>query len=79
MSQDIMMDDTIEVGSSNMSIGTSLTLKYQGKSWHRGIQVDQLIPKTLVKDAPGFNILEANVNKVSLHTHCHKIKTKVDQ
>jgi retron-type reverse transcriptase len=78
MSQYIMMDDAIEVGRSNMSIGTSLTLRYQGEPWHRGIEVDHLIPKTLMKDAPGFNILEANENKASLHIQCHKVKTKVD-
>lgn len=79
MGQDIMIDDTIEVESSNMSIGTNLILKYLGKSLYKGIQVDYLIPKTLMKDAPRFNILETNVNKVLLHSHCHKIKTKVDQ
>lgn len=32
INQDIMMDDIIEIENSNMSIGTSLTFRYQGKS-----------------------------------------------
>jgi hypothetical protein len=75
-----MMDDAITGGnSSDKRIGTSLTLKYQGEIWDGGIQVDHLIPKILMKNTLKFKILEAKVNKVALHTHCHKIKTKVDQ
>jgi retron-type reverse transcriptase len=80
MGQKIMMNDTITDGnSSDKRIGTSLTLRYQGEIWDRGIQVDHLIPKILMKNTLRFQILEAKVNKVALHTHCHKIKTKVDQ
>ena len=79
MSQNILMVDTIELGNSNESIGTNLRLEYSERSWHSSIQIDHLIPRAIMRDSPGFKILEANVNKVALHTHCHKIKTKVDQ
>jgi hypothetical protein len=79
MGQDITMDDTIKLGNSNKSIGTNVTLKYSERPWCRSIQIDHLIPKVIMRDSPCFKILEANVNKVALHTYCHKIKTKVDQ
>jgi hypothetical protein len=79
ISQEIMVDDTVEIGNSIKSIGTNLTLRYQEMPWYSGIQIDHLIPKAIMKDSSGFQILEANVNKVALHIHCHKIKTKVDQ
>jgi hypothetical protein len=79
MGQDIIMDDTIELSSSSESIGTNLILKYLENPWRSSIQIDHLIPKIIMKDSAGFQILEANVNKTALHTHCHKIKTKVDQ
>lgn len=79
MGQDIIMDDTIELSSSSESIGTNLTLKYLENPWRSSIQIDHLIPKIIMKDSAGFQILEANVNKTALHTHCHKIKAKVDQ
>lgn len=79
MSQYIITRDTIESGNLNKSIGTNLTFRYQEISWHSGIQIDHLIPKAIMKDFPKFKILEANVNKVALHIHCHKIKTKENQ
>lgn len=81
MGQKIMMDNTIIDRHFNkkIKIGTSLILKYPRETWHKGILIDHLIPKTLIKDTPKFQILEANVNKIALHTHCYKIKTKVDQ
>lgn len=79
MSQYIITRDTIESGNLNKSIGTHLTFRYQEISWHSGIQIDHLVPKAIMKDFPKFKILEANVNKVALHIHCHKIKTKENQ
>jgi len=46
-----------------MSISTSLLVKYHGQAWHQGIQVDHMIPKSLMKNNIDFLLLEADNNK----------------
>jgi len=49
-----------------MSISTSLLVKYHGQAWHQGIQVDHMIPKTLMKkNNIDFLLMEAD-NKLRL-------------
>lgn len=73
--QDQIADNT----DNNMSISTSLLVKYHGQAWHQGIQVDHMIPKMLMKNNKDFLLLEADNNKSAVHTHCHKLKTLVDK
>lgn len=77
MNQDIISSDTIEFRNLNINIGSSSIFRYQAVPWYHGVQIDHLIPRAIMKDFPKFKILEAKVNKVALHTHCHKIKTKL--
>lgn len=61
------------------TLSTNLLIKHHGRSWHKGIQIDHLIPQALTKDVAGFALLDSNLNQTACHTDCHKLKTKIDQ
>ena len=72
-------DSIVDNNESRVEMSTSLLIKYHGKAWHQGIQIDHLIPQMLFKNVIGYKLLESNLNKVALHTQCHKLKKKIDQ
>lgn len=72
-------DSVVDNNESRVDMSTSLLIKYHGEAWHQGIQIDHLIPQMLFEDIIECKLLESNLNKVAVHTQCHKLKTKIDQ
>lgn len=74
----ISIDNINDNNIFKTELRNSLIIKYISKSWQQNIEIDDMIPKTLMKDS-GLQILEANLNKTALHRNCHKLKRKIDE